>query len=444
MAEVFLCRSRGAEGVDKLLVVKRILPDYSENPHFRAMFIDEARVALRLNHPNVVQVYGFESDGATLLLIMEHVDGTDLGQLAAALSRMKERIPPSHAAYIVREVARGLHYAHDRLDEHGRPLEIVHRDVSPTNVLLSYEGSVKIGDFGIARVRSASFEDAGTVQGKFGYMAPEQARGEVVDRRADIYCLGVLLTELLIGHPLFHGVAQGQEILERVRKGHVPDPAALLVDAPEALREVAIKAMRTDRSERFASARDVGFALTDYLHRLESPADALALEHFIHRVMPPKPPPGPSSSRPPPGDVSDFVGAAVTVPGLARGSVGHAGTNGARSTAAGIPSQQPASAPGVALQPITMPSVLAADSSAPRAARVESAAVLRERVHVAVIAGRLTRPVAAPACRPLVSLIDALAFKADATLEWNREDGFVLIVGAIRPRLSRLDHFPSS
>jgi serine/threonine protein kinase len=287
MAEVFLARSRGAEGVDKFLVVKRILPEYAENPHFRAMFIDEARIALRLNHPNVVQVYGFESDGSTLLLIMEHVDGPDLALLNAAARRLGERVPAPLVAFVVREVARGLHYAHERADEQGRALEIVHRDVSPTNVLLSGEGAVKLGDFGIARVRSAS-QEVGSVQGKYSYMSPEQARGEAVDRRADIYSLGVLLTELLLGHSLFQSVASGDALLDLVRRGELPDVERALDDAPGALRAIAARAMRADRAERFGSAREIGLALTQYLHSLDAPADATALEQFITRALPPR------------------------------------------------------------------------------------------------------------------------------------------------------------
>ncbi|MFO0606541.1 MAG: protein kinase [Polyangiales bacterium] len=417
MAEVYLARSRGAEGVDKLLVVKRILPDFAENPHFRAMFVDEARVALRLNHPNIVQVYGFESDGPTLLLIMEHVDGADLGALSMALARQGEHLPPPLVAYVLREVARGLHYAHERLDEHGRPLEIVHRDVSPNNVLLSYEGAVKLGDFGIARVRSAS-DAPGVVQGKFGYMAPEQARGEAVDRRADLYGLGVLLTELLLGRPLFHGIAEGAEIHERVRRGDVPDPEALLQGAPDALRAIAVRAMKVDREERFPTARDVVHALSHYLHGLDTPADAGALEHFLHRALPPRHPsvpPPPNSSRPPPITVDSSAGAmpSATVPGRGRTP----------------PTPLPAK------NAITLPAMLMPSVPAPRVPVVDTAAVVRERGHVAVIAGRLSVPSSVPAARQIVHMVGELAFKAEATLEWSRDDGFMLVVGVLRPHV---------
>lgn len=405
MAEVFLARSRGAEGVDKFLVVKRILPEYSENPHFRAMFIDEARIALRLNHPNVVQVYGFESDGSTLLLIMEHVDGPDLALLAATARWQHERIPPPVAAYVVREVARGLHYAHDRADEQGRALEIVHRDVSPTNVLLSNDGAVKLGDFGIARVRSAS-QQAGVVQGKFSFMSPEQARGEEVDRRADVYSLGVLLAELLIGQSVFHGVASGDVLLDMVRRGDLPDLDGVLVDAPGALRAIVTRAMRASRDERYGSAREVGLALTQYLHSLDTPADSNALEQFVARILPQQRSVPPAS----PHDPRSLSGRENSTPRVELSPA--AGTAAATVPAVAIP--------GVAAQ---------------RAHKVETSASLRERVHVVVLAGRFSASVSSPETRPLLALIDALAFKADATLEWRRDDSFTLVVGALRPHV---------
>src|SRR5690606_20991373 len=151
MAEVFLAKRRGAEGTFKLLVVKRILPQHIESPRFRTMFAEEAQLATRLNHPNIVQVYDFQDYGEEgQLLSMEYVEGPDLRKVQRAAKAQQTRIPPYVAAFVIGEVAKGLHYAHVRKDERGAPLEIVHRDVSPQNILLSFEGSVKIADFGIA------------------------------------------------------------------------------------------------------------------------------------------------------------------------------------------------------------------------------------------------------------------------------------------------------
>lgn len=418
MAEVFLARSRGAEGVDKSLVVKRILPEYAENPQFRAMFVDEARVALRLNHPNIVQVYGFENDGSALLLIMEHIDGPDLGLLSATASKSTGPISPSIAAYIAREVARGLHYAHERVDDQGHPLEIVHRDVSPTNVLLSYEGAVKLGDFGIAHARSASFREEGLVQGKFGYMAPEQARGERVDRRADLWALGIVLGEVLLGRSWFAGVRSADQLLDRVRRADVPDPNEVLCDTPAPLREVVSRCLQAHPADRFSTAKEISLSLTQYLHALEDPADALAVEQFVSRVLPRKTPAASArlSSRPPP-------------PLDARAPL---------SVPAAISTAEPA--PTVSgfnpISAVTLPELIVVSGTpALRAPRVEPLALVRDRTHVVVISGRATATLAVSESRALIALIDALAFKADATLDWHGETNFTLLLGALHPHV---------
>ena len=250
MAEVFLAKKRGAEGTYKVLVLKRILPTHGGSRRFRSMFIEEAHLATRLNHPNVVQVYEFEDFGDEgLLLAMEYVEGCDLGRLMSAARAKGTQIPPWLGAWIVAEAAKGLHYAHDKRDEAGQPLDIVHRDVSPQNILLSFEGAVKIADFGIASARLFA-EEQGVLKGKFGYMSPEQARGESVDRRSDLYALGVILWEILVGRPI-HGGLGGEALLDIVRSGIVEPPSV-------------VRAGRSDgaRADRPPGARaDAGRAL---------------------------------------------------------------------------------------------------------------------------------------------------------------------------------------
>src|SRR6202158_1124251 len=206
MAEVFLAKKRGAEGTYKVLVLKRILPSHGSSRRFRSMFIEDAHLATRLNHPNVVQVYEFQDFGDEgLLLAMEYVEGCDLGRLMSTARAKGTPLPPWLGAWIVAEAATGLHYAHDKRDEAGQPLEIVHRDVSPQNILLSFEGAVKIADFGIASARLFA-EEQGVLKGKFGYMSPEQARGQNIDRRSDLYALGVILWEILVGRAIHGGL----------------------------------------------------------------------------------------------------------------------------------------------------------------------------------------------------------------------------------------------
>jgi serine/threonine protein kinase/predicted ATPase len=277
MAEVFLAKKRGAEGTFKILVLKRILPTHGGSRRFRAMFIEEAHLATRLNHPNVVQVYEFQDFGEEgLLLAMEFVEGCDLGRLMSAAKSKATTIPRWVGAWIIAEAAKGLHYAHEKKDEAGQALEIVHRDVSPQNVLLSFEGAVKIADFGIASARMFA-EEQGVLKGKFGYMSPEQARGESLDRRSDLYALGVIFWEILAGRPI-HGGLGGEALLDIVRSGIVEPPSVYAADVPPELEEIVLKALSPQRNERYATCRELASAIGKVIVRQGELIDASALE----------------------------------------------------------------------------------------------------------------------------------------------------------------------
>ena len=285
MAEVFLAKKRGAEGTYKIVVVKRILPGYTTSRRFRSMFIDEAQLATRLNHPNVVQVYGFSNEGDEgHILAMEYVEGCDLGQLISAAKSTATHIPPWVAAWIVAEAAKGLHYAHEKRDESGTPLEIVHRDVSPQNVLVSFEGVVKIADFGIASARLVD-DEAGVLKGKFGYMSPEQARAEKVDRRSDLYSLGVCLWECLTLRPL-HGGLGGEALLDIVRSGMVEAPSTYRADLPPELETIVMTLLAPKAEERFATGRDVAATIMRAMLMRQVLIDAASLEHTIAELVP--------------------------------------------------------------------------------------------------------------------------------------------------------------
>jgi len=293
MAEVFLAKKRGAEGTFKILVLKRILPTHGSSRRFRAMFIEEARLATRLNHPNVVQVYelqDFGDDG--LLLAMEYVEGCDLGRLMSGAKAKGTRIPPWVGAWVIAEAAKGLHYAHEKKDEAGLALEIVHRDVSPQNILLSSEGGVKIADFGIASARVLT-EDKGVLKGKFGYMSPEQARGESLDRRSDLYALGVILWEVLAGRPI-HGGLGGEALLDIVRSGIVEPPTTHAEGIPAELEEIALKALAPAREDRYATGREMAAAIGRAIVKQGELIDAGALEaalgQLASRVVESEPP----------------------------------------------------------------------------------------------------------------------------------------------------------
>ena len=300
MAEVFLAKKRGAEGTYKILVLKRILPSHGGSSRFRSMFIEEAHLATRLNHPNVVQVYEFQDVGQEgLLLAMEYVEGCDLGRLMTAARARGTRVAAWVGAWIIAEAAKGLHYAHEKRDEAGQPLEIVHRDVSPQNILLSFDGSVKIADFGIASARLFA-EEQGVLKGKFGYMSPEQARGEVVDRRSDTYALGVILWEILAGRPI-HGGLGGEALLDIVRSGIVEPPSQYGKDVPPELEHITLHALAPEREGRFATARDLAAALGRAIVREGELIDASALEGTIVHLIPREALTGeamPSSGRP--------------------------------------------------------------------------------------------------------------------------------------------------
>ncbi|HEY4157326.1 MAG TPA: protein kinase [Polyangiaceae bacterium] len=284
MAEVFLAKKRGAEGTFKLLVLKRILPAYGSSRRFRTMFAEEAQLATRLNHPNIVQVYDFQDYGEEgQLLSMEYVEGPDLRKLMRAAQAKTLRIPPYLSAYIIAEVAKGLHYAHERKDEAGKPIDIVHRDVSPQNILLSYDGAVKIADFGIASANLFR-EEPGVLKGKTAYMSPEQARGERVTRRTDIYSLGVVFYELLTQR-LLHGSAEGQELLEAVRIGQVEPPSTYVRELPGELEEIVMRALSKNPDDRFPNARELAAAVSRALLQKQQLIDAHEVETLIFELV---------------------------------------------------------------------------------------------------------------------------------------------------------------
>jgi eukaryotic-like serine/threonine-protein kinase len=280
MAEVFLAKKRGAEGTYKLLVVKRVLPAHGSSRRFRTMFVEEAHLATRLNHPNIVQVYEFSDHGDDgLLLSMEYVEGFDLGKIMSSAKRLGARIPPFVAAYIISEAAKGLHYAHERKDEGGVALAIVHRDVSPQNILLSYEGAVKIADFGIATANLFR-QEQGVLKGKFGYMSPEQAHGQQVDRRSDIYGLGVVFYEMLtLRSP--YDKSNDDILLEQVRTGTFEKPSFYVPDVPAELEAIVLKAMSRSRDDRFQTAREMSAAIMRTLLAKQELVDSASIEAML-------------------------------------------------------------------------------------------------------------------------------------------------------------------
>ena len=406
MAEVFLAKKQGAEGTYKVLVLKRILPTHGGSRRFRSMFIEEARLATRLNHPNVVQVYELQDFGDEgLLLAMEYVEGFDLGRLVSASRSKGTRVPPWVAAWIVAEAGKGLHYAHEKRDEAGQPLEIVHRDVSPQNILLSLDGGVKIADFGIASARFLA-EEQGVLKGKFGYMSPEQARGENVDRRSDLYALGVILWEILAGRPI-HGGLGGEALLDIVRSGIVETPSTHAEGIPADLEAIVMKALSPAREDRYPTGRELAAALGRAIVKQGELVDAAALE----AAMAPFVAQG-TESDPPPSHGVDSKGARSE----------DARTNAAVPLARSVADSRASGGEPRSLRPESLAPEAPLDAEGPREVR-----------HVAVLAMRLSGLEALKESRRLVdqvkAMLEDLAFKRGSRWVWSSPDSARAIVG---------------
>ncbi len=264
MADVFLGAADGPAGVNKLVVIKRLHDGFGEDPAYVAMFLDEARLSARMNHPNIVHTFEAERVGQEYIIVMEYLDGQPLRRLIKALRDRDEHCPPTLAAHLMGEALNGLHYVHEMRDYDGTPLGIVHRDVSPQNLFVTYDGQLKVLDFGIAKATlNANDTQDGVVKGKFAYMSPEQANAAPLDRRADVFAAGVVLWELLTGKRLFHGESPGA--LKQNQEIAIPAPSSVASAVPSQLDAIVLKALARDPEQRFASALEMSEALSDFM-----------------------------------------------------------------------------------------------------------------------------------------------------------------------------------
>lgn len=265
MAEVFRAKVTSLEGVERLVAIKRILPHLARDPEFTNMFIDEARIAVTLHHANIAQVYELGRVGESLFIAMEYVHGRDIRSLINRSRHVKRRLSIPLVVHVVSKVCEGLDYAHRRKDMSQRDLNIVHRDISPQNIIVSYEGEVKIIDFGIAKAASKrSHTEAGILKGKFGYMAPEQVMGEAIDRRADIFCAGILLYEMLTSERLFVG-SNELSTLQKIRHVEILPPTYHNRNIPEALEKIIMRALAQHVEDRYQFASELQEALQRFL-----------------------------------------------------------------------------------------------------------------------------------------------------------------------------------
>jgi serine/threonine-protein kinase len=265
MAEVFRGVAESLQGFKKNIAIKRILPALTKNKKFVAMFLDEARLSLVLQHANIVQVFDIAHTDDTYFIVMEYVDGVDLKALMEWRRKINRRIPIAHTLYVVMEICKGLSYAHDLLNpDTSKPLGIVHRDISPPNVLISKQGEIKVVDFGLAKATSQiETTDPGVVKGKMSYLSPEAARGEEVDAAADIFAVGILLYEMLTGKRLFYGETDYQTV-ELVRNAKIPPIKPQNPQVEPELEDIVRKALAKRKEDRFQSATDMQDALAQY------------------------------------------------------------------------------------------------------------------------------------------------------------------------------------
>lgn len=281
MAEVFKAKSYSERGFEKLLVIKRILDHLSDNDEFVEMFIDEAKISVELQHANIVQIYDFGKAGDNFYIAMECVEGKDVKSMLRKLARRRKLMPQEFAAYFAAEACRGLDYAHKRADLDGKPLNIVHRDISPSNIIVSYTGDVKVADFGIAKAENAAYNTKdGVLKGKFEYMSPEQASGKSVDHRSDVFAVGIILHEMLTGRRLFK-TDSDVGTLEKIKKVDIPTPREVNPTIPAALDALVMKALARDPSDRYPDARALQAALIEYIY----PTTPDAVRERVHSFM---------------------------------------------------------------------------------------------------------------------------------------------------------------
>ncbi len=285
MADVYRATLLGVAGFEKNVAIKKILPHWSGNREFIDMLIDEARVLLHLNHANIVQVFELNCQDDIYYLVMEYIDGVDLRQFSRRLGQLHRGFPYPLICFIVRQVCSGLSYAHERKDRNSVSMGIVHRDISPQNILISFEGDVKLTDFGIAKVMGKTNETVvGTLKGKFAYMSPEQAVGGKIDARTDIFALGILLYEMATGERCFKGDTDF-ETLEAVRQARVAIPLHLMNVIPQGMQNIILKALKKNPEERYQTVAELSADLKKLESEMGAEPTLADFQNFLSEVF---------------------------------------------------------------------------------------------------------------------------------------------------------------
>ena len=285
MAEVFIGEAQSVQGFKKKVAIKRVLPHLAQNKNFIGMFLDEARLGARLSHANIVSVFDIGAADDTYFIVMEFVDGCNLKKIIEVLRKQGRTVPFKEAVYMTMHACRGLSFAHELLNDEGEEMDIVHRDVSPPNILVSKRGEVKVTDFGLAKATTQLEKtDPGVVKGKFSYLSPEAARGENVDERADIFALGIVLWEMLAGRRLFLGETDYQTV-KLVQQAQVPSLSKISPEVDEEFEGVLAKALTPNPDERYQNAREFEDALAGYLFSHQLKITATNISNLVKAIL---------------------------------------------------------------------------------------------------------------------------------------------------------------
>jgi serine/threonine-protein kinase len=285
MAEVFRAESAGIEGFKKKVAIKRVLPHLSQKRKFMSMFLDEARLSAQLSHSNVVQVFDIGIGDDAYFIVMEYVDGSDLKAIIETLRRRNQPFPLEAAVYVATKICEGLAYAHDLSDGRGNPFGIVHRDMSPPNVLITRYGEVKITDFGLAKANNQlEKSEPGIIKGKFSYLAPEAAMGHDVDTRVDIFAVGIILWEMLAGRKLFLGESD-YETVKLVQQANIPSLCAINHKVPPGLERIILKSLARDLNQRYGHALELAEDLNGFLYHHGQPVGPWDIARLVKEAL---------------------------------------------------------------------------------------------------------------------------------------------------------------
>jgi len=285
MAEIFLAKQSGLAGFEKLVVIKRILPGRVGDNDFAQMFLDEARLAASMSHPNVPQVFDLNRVGDVVYIAMEYIAGQDLAHVLRVCKKTRTPFPHPLVARIFVDACAGLHYAHLLKDAHGSQLNVIHRDISPGNLLVSYEGVAKVLDFGVAKANSQLAKTvAGTLKGKFAYMSPEQIQMKYLDARVDVWSLGVVLWESLTVRRLFTGVNE-LALARSILDDPIPSPSIVDPQIPAGIERIAMRALQRDRNRRYPNAEAMRSDLEAFLRTLPTPPAAADVAAFVKQIF---------------------------------------------------------------------------------------------------------------------------------------------------------------